>query len=449
MAARLEDLRIDRSQRQDEPGPRRSLFRSAVIGAVVLIAAGGALFAVLKVRDDTTPTVHVMQVRPALTGTGSSPVQLHANGYIVPEHEIEVASKIAGRVQWIGVEKGDRVRRGQILVRLDDTEARAQLQQAQANLVAAEAKLAELKAGSRPQEVGEARAAFQQAQADASNQDIALRRTTELYRSGIASRAQYDDAVNQAKMAHARLDSARQNLSMVEIGPRTEEITLARAQVDQARAAVTYQQSLLDATVIRAPISGTVLERDIERGEMISTMNFGGSSGIKPSAVTLADLRNVDVQLDISENQIPGVRLHQPALIRLNADSGHTYHGWVREIAPEADRAKATVQVKVRIADPDAALRPEMDTGVDLLRGRTASAPSTPVLLIPASAVRDHSVFVVENGTAFRRTVETAAAPDDQFRVLSGVRPGDELVLDPPATLKNRQRVRAAIGDAQ
>src|SRR5208337_2978046 len=240
--------------------------------------------------------------RPALEqGAATGNVVLTAGGYIVAHHPIDVSSKVVGKVAWVGIEKGDQVREDQVIVRLEDAEFVAQLKQAQANVAVLKARLRELETGSRPQEIDAAKAAMDQAQANFHNADITLKRTKEMFRQEISSQSQ--------------LEGARKNYELVKIGPRIEEIEYAQAQVAQAQAAVEYAQTMLDSTLIRAPVTGTVLERLVEKGEMVSTMNFGGTSGVKASVASVADLNDLQAQLDINQNDFSRISPAQPCSV--------------------------------------------------------------------------------------------------------------------------------------
>jgi HlyD family secretion protein len=445
----LGSLQIDRS-RKESLGPQKPSHWGRYLalggGAVLVIAAALAFLGVFGKAAEVTVQ------RPQVEGAASSgPVVLTAGGYIVAHHTIEVSSKVVGKVAWVGVEKGDKVKEGQVLVRLDDSEYVAQLNQAKANLQAAEAKLKELEAGSRPQEIAASRASVAQAQADYDNAQLTLNRTRDLYQQAISSRASLDSAIAQADMAKARLANAKENYTLVKIGPRIEDINYARAQVAQARATVAYQQTLLDATIIRAPISGTVLERNIELGELVSNMSLGGTGGVKTSVVTLADLNDLQVELDINQNDFPKISPHQQCTVTADAYPDRVYKGVVAEISPEANRQKATIQVKVKILKPDDYLRPEMNAHVNFLAPETTPKSSAAeTLSIPRSALvtRDgqSAVFVVEGSRVRLRPVELGRDLGDQLEVVEGVGRNDRIVTGGADGLTSGQRVKVKAG---
>jgi HlyD family secretion protein len=441
----LSFLQIDRSQKDSlEPGKKSRLGPVLlVLAALVLVAAVG-----LTVSWVFANAPEVTVQRPTLEQGGSTgPVTLTAGGYIVAHHTIEVSSKVVGKVVWVGVEKGDKVKKDQVLVRLDDSEYLAQLNQAKANLEALEAKLKALEAGSRPQEILASRAAVEQAEADNTNAELTLKRTHDLFDQKIDSQSQLDNAQAQFDMAKARLANSRQNYELVRIGPRIEDINYARAQVQQARASVAYAQTLEDATFIKAPVAGTVLERNIEMGELVSNMSLGGTGGVKTSVVSLADLDDLQVELDINQNDFPKISPHQDCAVTADAYPDRVYKGVVAEISPEANRQKATIQVKVKILKPDDYLRPEMNAHVSFLApAAEKTKASSETLSVPRSALvhKDgtSSVFVLDGSHVRLQEVQLGRDLGDRVEVVGGIGPNDKIVTAGPDGLTSGQRVK-------
>jgi multidrug resistance efflux pump len=213
-------------------------------------------------------------------------VALNATGYIVAAHSIDLASKVVGRVAWIGVDKGDKVRKGQELVRLENQEYLAQALQAQGQLDNLRAHLAELEHGSRPQEIQRAKADLDAAHVTAVNARISLDRTKELAGDGVVSRQALDDAQAKYDSTADNEASLERTYDLAKIGARQEDIDAARAQVAQAQGAYDYAQEELENTIIRAPIAGTILERIVETGEFV-TNGFVGDKGAKGYVVCI------------------------------------------------------------------------------------------------------------------------------------------------------------------
>ncbi len=360
MTVDLESLRIDRD-RKPKTCSRIRRYITATVVVMLLFAAGTVVYRRQgdKMSEAAIPpgvATHALQPR------APDPV-LSATGYIIAAHKIEVASKVIGRVSWVGVEKGDHVQQGQPLVRLEDEEYRAQVLQAEGNLENLEAKLAALEHGSRPEEIAKAGADVDSAKADPEDYRVSLARWRQLARDGVVSRQQLDDAEARHASQAAKVVSLQRIYEITRLGPRSEEIDAARAKVKQARGAFEYAKTQLENTVIRAPVGGTILERNVEKGEFVTT-GFVGDRGAKGYVVSLADLNDLEVELDINQNDFARLRPDQPAIVTTDAYPDRNYPGFICEISPEANRQKATVQVKVRIERPDPLLRPDMNASV-------------------------------------------------------------------------------------
>lgn len=444
----LSVLQIDRSRKESlQPKSRIPWSLLLYVGAgLAFVLVVGVVVSFVLARAPEVEVQRVTLEHGATPGT----VVLTAGGYIVAHHTIQVSSKVVGKVAWVGVEKGDRVKEGQVLVRLEDNEYQAQLGQARAYLGVSKARLKELEAGSRPQEIDAAKAAVEEAQANFNNAGVNLKRVEDLARQNIASQQQLDNARTQFDVTKAQLESARKRHDLVKIGPRAEQIEYARAQVAQAQAAVDYAQTMLDSTLIRAPVNGTVLERLIEKGEMVSTMNFGGPGGVKASVASLADLSDLQVELDINQNDFPKISLHQDCAVTADAYPDRVYKGVVEEIAPQANRQKATIQVKVKISNPDDYLRPEMNAHVAFLTASSGGSSTREMLSVPRSALIQSegktAVFVLEGSHVELREVQLGRDLGDRMEVAEGLGPNDRVVVRGLEGLASGQRVKLRAG---
>jgi HlyD family secretion protein len=444
MDSDLKSLRIDKKKRSSgEPSPWA--VRWIITGVVILVLLGAASFVYGKLGSATE--VEVVRVSAPSVSAAGDQVMLNATGYIVAAHKIQVASKILGRVAWIGVEKGDKVREGQVIVRLEDDEYRAQLQQAKGQLMALEARLAELQAGSRPEEIARARADLDEARANQANAKVNLDRTAKLAAEGVAAKQALDDAQSRYDRDAARAAAIERTLELARIGPRKEQIDAVRGQIVQARGSVAFFETQLANTLIKAPVTGTILERAVEKGEFVTT-SFVGERGAKGYVVSLADLRDLRVELDINQNDFAKLGPKQRGVVTTDAYPDRKYEGAIDEISPEANRQKATVQVKVKIANPDEYLRPEMNASVAFITeaGPASTISASPVIVVPSSAVRDNSVFVMAGEKAVQRPVKTGGTTAQGVRVESGLNGGEDLIVNPPAGLKDGGKVRRKQG---
>jgi HlyD family secretion protein len=442
MDAELKNLKIDRSKKSGEPSPWARRF--IVFGVLLFLALGAWNF--LSQRLDAAPEVEIARAKSLTASAAPQGVVLNATGYIVAAHKIQVAAKVIGKVKFIGVNKGDRVRENDILVRLEDDEYQAQLQQAKGQLAMLQARLEEAMNGSRPEEVAQALANVESAKADLQNAKVSLDRSKSLVSENVAPRQSLDDAQARYDSALQKVNALQKTYELVKIGPRREQIDAIRGQIDQAKGMVAFAETNLANTIIRAPVTGTILERGVEKGEFVTT-SFVGERGAKGYVVTMADLNDLEAELDISQNDFAKLHAAQHGVVTTDAFPDRKYDGFIKEISPEANRQKATVQVKVKITRPDEYLRPEMNASVAFISDEkpaaaAAEAQPKPVVLVPAASIKDGAVFVVLDGKALRRTVKTGAVSPQGVRIEQGLIGGEDVIVNPPAGLKNGDKVR-------
>src|SRR4029077_16789948 len=275
------------------------------------------------------PEVEVARATAEGSDVAGSTV-LSASGYVVAHHKISVNSKVTGRVAWIGVEKGDKVKEGQILVRLEDQEFRAQYEQAKGAADMARAQLAELQNGSRPEEIQQADHNLSEAKATAINDKATLDRTKNLVAQGVLSQQALDDATAKYESSQQRAHSLEQSYQLAKIGPRAEEIARAKGVVTQIEGQAAFAKEQLNATVIRAPITGTILDRSVEKGELL-TGQF--ASAARP-VFSLADLKDIQVELDIAQDDFARLGPKQKGIVSVDAFPDRKYDGVIAEISP-------------------------------------------------------------------------------------------------------------------
>jgi HlyD family secretion protein len=246
---------------------------------------------------------------------------LTASGYIVARERIEISPRFMGVVKWIGIKKGDSVTNGQVVVLLDDSEYRARLAEVDGQIAVAQV-------------------AVDKARVD-------LKRAEELVRQQVEMAKVLDDS----KLAMAA----------------------AEAQLKQAEASRKIVETWLDWCVIRSPVNGVVMEKLVDANELVTPQTFGGTRGPSTSLLAVADLGDLQVEIDISETDLPKIHLQQPCRISPEAYPDKVYEGVVAEIAPEASRQKGTLQIKVQILKPDHFLTPELSAKVRFLGESSAS----------------------------------------------------------------------------
>jgi HlyD family secretion protein len=442
MEPELKSLRIDRSRKR--PRESSGIGRWIFIALFLILVSAGAIYAYSAL---TRPVeVDVTRVKAASVGetTRAGDTILNATGYIVAAHKIELAAKVVGKVAWIGVEKGDRVKKDQQLVRLEDDEYRAQVQQARGGLANLEAALARATNGSRPEEVAKAKADLDTAHASEVNAKVTLDRTRKLVEEGVLPKQNLDDAQAKYDSAVAQTISFTRTWDLVKLGPRREDVDAARGLVEQSKGQLALAETQLNNTIIRAPVDGTILERNVEIGEFVTT-GMVGDKGAKGYVVSIADLNDLKVELDINQNDFAKLGPKQKGIVTTDAFPDRKYDGEIDEVSPEANRQKATVQVKVKILHADQFLRPEMNASVAFVSDAKPverGAQEKPSVVIPASAVRNGAVFVIANDRAVKRTVKTGTAGPRGVLIEDGLIGGEDLIVSPPADLKDGDRVK-------
>jgi HlyD family secretion protein len=326
-ASLLSQLKIDRSEDSIAAPRRRVLPWALGAGAVIAVAAGAWLIAIKErpatAAADTSQSTVALSPAPAATGS-----ILDASGYVVARRQATVSSKITGKVVEVLIEEGQRVADGEVIARLDDTNARAAVAQAAAV-------------------VEQQRASVTAMQVAFDNVGPSFDRSRRQFAAAFISAQAFDDA----KASH---DAARANLAVA-----------ARA-VSVAEASLALAQRNLDDTVVRAPFAGIVTVKAAQEGEMVSPVSAGG--GFTRTGIgTIVDMSSLEVEVDVSENFISRVATGQRATITLNAYPERRIPGRVIAIIPTADRAKATVRVRVGFDERDADVLPEMGARVGFL----------------------------------------------------------------------------------
>src|ERR1700693_1643412 len=449
----LQSLRIDRSQRGDSGGEPPAWARRYILVGVAIVVLLGVITLAYRAFSSDVPEVEVVRAAAETSGNDAGGTVLSATGYIVAHHTINVNSKVTGRLSWIGVEKGDKVKEGQVLVRLEDQEFRASYDQAKGALDNAQAYLDELEHGSRPEEIQQAQHNLDEARATLVNDKLTLDRTKELSSAGVVSRQAMDDATAKFESDQQRVNSLDKASQLMKIGPRPEEIARARGSLAQAQGLADYAKPQLDATVIRAPVTGTILDRTAEKGELI-TAQFASAAagGPQGSVVSLADLNDLQVELDIAQSDFARLGPKQKGIVTTDAYPNNTYKGEIAQISPEANRQKATVQIKVQVLNPDkypsVQLRPEMNATVKFLadeapKNKNVQEPSG--VYVPSTAIHDRDgkkiVLIAYNGKVVAREIHVIGQRSDGALV-NGLVGGESVITTAPATLKDGDKIK-------
>jgi len=396
-------LKIERGARPQAPGQRsrrrRWLKVALAIGILVVIAAVVAGRVNGKTNVDT---VTVAQAYPAQNYT-----LLNATGYVVAQRKAALSSKATGRLEWLGVLEGSRVKKDEVVARLESRDVAAALGQAQANVKVAQANL-------------------EQGQAELLDAQANFKRSGDLLNQKFIAAATYDTA-------QARLNKAKASISGY-----TASIAAARANAQAAQVA-------LDQTVIRAPFDGVILTKNANVGDNITP--FSSAADSKGAVVTIADMDTLEVEADVSESSLSKIRVDQPAEIQLDAFPELRLAGTVSRMVPTVDRSKATLLVKVRFIDRDPRVLPDMSAKVAFLSKAVPPEDRQPVTAVqPATIVtRDGKpvVFLFDADKVKQVPVSQGRKIGELVEV-RGVKPGQKVVLGPDAKLQDGQAVSVA-----
>jgi HlyD family secretion protein len=445
MVVQLDQLRRLQITRPESGNSKPSRYSKKFWLAITTIAIL-AVLAVVWHRLSAPAAVEVEAARATAETQDTSGLVLSASGYIVAHHRIDVNSKVTGRVAWIGVEKGDAVKEGQVLVRLEDQEFQAQVEQSKGEAAAAKARLDALLAGARPEEIQRELNNLHEAEAVFENDRSLLKRNEDLFAAGVISKQQFEDAKARYHASEQHVASLRQTYTLASKGPRKEDIDKAKGDYEQALGKVAFSVSQLEATRIRAPLSGTILERTAEKGELVTAQfaSAADTGGPRGSVVALADLNDLQVETDISQDDFAKLRGVTKAVVTTDAYPDKQYEGSVAQIAPEANRQKGTMQVRIQIVRPDNFLRPEMNANVAFFSANK-SISTVAAVEVPFSSVitRDQkrAVFLIIDDKAVQRGVKIIGKKTTGY-LIEGIQDGDRIVVDPPGALKDRDRIR-------
>lgn len=395
-------LSLPRDEPPHEPRRRRPWF--AWLGW--MIAAGLCLTGAYWVLPmvDSVPEVETAPIR--MIGSPAPPPILNASGYIVAQRQASVATKGTGRLEYLGVTVGSRVKAGDVIARVQQDDVRAVQNQARARLDVAKAALMNAQA-----ELREARLSYTRAEALLPSQYI--------------SQAEFDTAANRLRRTEAAVRSA------------SATITAAEADVQSA-------DVMLTNTVIRAPFDGTVLKKFAEVGEVVAPM--ASSANSRGAVVLIADMTSLEVETEISESSIARITPGQTADITLDAAPEQHYPGVVAQIVPTADRSKGTVLAKVRFSNIDDRVLPEMSTKVSFLAPTQSLASSPPRFTVPTSAVMLKEgralLYTVTGDIVQEIPIEPLSNSGEQSEVRGGLTASSRVILVPSPTLEPGMRVR-------
>lgn len=462
----LQQLKIDRAtapatRRRRNPWPLRAALLALVLAAAWLFGPS-VRAAIDRLRLPVVRTILVAEAAPAASAAVRGTA---ANGYVVAARRAALSSDVPGRIVELAVREGSVVRKGDIVARLYADEYRAALQRAAAELGTATSQVGRAEAAAAAAAADAAQAAQQQVTAEAQRAEAEaqlvyaeaeLGRAVELARTGSGSPRDVERATAERDAAGARRDAAVAAAAAAATATTAAsrraavadaEIAVARAQQQAAAAARDLAQATLDKTDVRAPFDGIVVLKDAEVGEVVSP-NVQGGSNARGAVCTMVDFDSLEVQANVPETTLASVAVGAPADVFLDAFPDERYQGIVDRIWPTADRQKATVEVRIRLARRDDRLRPEM--GVRIVFRATgdgdAAGPPARRIVVPEQAIvlQDGraGAFVLERDTVRFAAVSAGERRGGRIAIDAGLAVDQRIVLDPPPSLRDGDRVR-------
>ena len=310
---------------------------------------------------------------PPANVAASGDIVLESKGYIVAVHQIQVSPKVAGMIVKLSLEEGKRVKQGDVLAELETVDYVADRDRAKATLDSSRQRLLELERGNRPQEIQAAKADLEESEAQREQLYLDWKRNVSLKNGNALAPKDYEQAYSAYKAMDRHVVRLRENYKLMVEGPRQEKIDAARADVVLAQADLAKAQWRLDNCIVRAPVSGTILTKKTEEGSIVNPIAFN----VAASLCDMADLSDLEVDLNIQERDVAKVFRGQNCRIRPDAFPERTYEGSVSRLMPIADRAKGAVPVRVKVRVPKdeegVYLKPEMSAVVSFLKKETSS----------------------------------------------------------------------------
>ena len=410
LADRVQSLRLPPPGSGSSGWARLPWFLCVVlVGAVVyLLVMGSPLKPQALSGTDAKPAGTTADTKPAGGEARSSTdattasasvgeIALESKGYIIPEQQILVSPQVSGRVIELNFEAGQRVEKGFVLAVLDNTEYQAEYERVKASLESSQESLAELREGSRPDEIKQSKADLAEAQTNLDQAEKDFARAKDLFEKKINQPQDVETAKSQYQALVQRVEKLTATTQLMVDGPRRERKRMAEAQVRQIEAELRRAKWRLDNCTITSPISGTILKKNAELGNLVNSVAFNGSF----SLCDVADLSKLEVDLSVQERDIAKVFKGQKCRVRSEAFPKRSYEGIVSRLMPIADRAKGAVPVRVRLTVPSdeegTYLKPEMGAIVTFYNDSVGEPPPTNVVSPPAPATSNEPAPSVEN----------------------------------------------------
>ncbi len=396
----ISKLKIERQKLSiNSKGMKKTIYAAIAVVAVIMVA-------VFYLSGLFTPSINIEAVTVSQMYPSQTFTLLNASGYVVPQRKAAVASKVTGRLVALSVEEGSRVKKGEVIGKLENEDVIAFSRQASSNLNVAEFNL-------------------EQVQAELNDAASSFKRNQELLKNGYISQAEYDAGEARYKKALAAKASAE-------------------ASVRAAIAGLEVSKLNIEYTLIRAPFDGVVLTKNADIGDIVTPI--GAAANAKSALVTMADMDSLQAEVDVSESNLRQIKIGQPCEVQFDALPESRFSGTVHMIVPTADRSKASVLVKVKFLDKDSRILPEMSVKVAFLSREATVDEKKPLTVINSSAIIDRDgkkfVFAIINNKAKETQINTGISIGEMTEVVSGLKIGDKVVIKPLDKVKDGSRIK-------
>jgi HlyD family secretion protein len=435
ISVRLRSLQLNGAERRNTR--RFRWWKVFVLLAMLAVLGGAGSYGYVNIYVPSSfPEVDVF----VFTSKASKETLLDLSGYVVPRVKINVGADVGGTMTQVLFDEGQKVKKGTLLIQIDEDRYKAEYDSAVADLGTAEAQLLELRNGSRPEEIEQSKAMLDQAKTKFELAKKDLRRAMQLERGAMA-KTDIDKYVSNFEEAEANLRNQAASNKLTELGPRDEKIRAAQYTVEKARAAVVRAKWFMERARITAPIDGTILEKKAEAGESVHP------EVVSPALLVIADLSRLDAEVGVQERDLNLLKKCDRCEIIPDAYSERVYDGRIDRLQPQVSRQRGVVQAKVVILNPDSYLLPDMNCRILFVKDPPKDADQQ-LPLIPRKALADDEagkgkvVFVLEDKVARRRVIEVGQTRDDSVEVVKGLQHGDIILIPGAQPLGDGQPVR-------
>lgn len=398
---------------------------AVVMAAVSLIAAGCSDSSSASSTSESLPVVKAWKVTSNASG-------LIAGGKIVPSEEVSVVSKVSGKVANVNVKEGSIVKKGDVLVTLEATDYQQQINQAQAAIAGAQAKLRDTKAGARTEQLQQLSSGLQQAEATLKVSENNYNRMKALFDSGALSAAELEKSSLDLEKARSAVEQSKAQYDLAKAGPTSDTVAALQAEVSRLNSSLEMAKNGYDNTVVHSPITGIVAKKNINPGEM---------AGAGAPLLVVVDMNEVKVEASVSQDQINNVKVGSTVDVKVGSLGGKVMTGTVEFVSPISDTNSTSFPIKVKVANPDGLLRAGMIAEV-VLQGQAEQGTKVPTTAVLEKDGK-HYIYMIDQDVVHEVEVTVDGASGDWTTVTAGVKDNDQIVLNPTDKLSEGSKVIA------